>query len=250
MKTLILFCSLAIAVHAGERVIIGSPVRTVTSADDDIFPESWRKAPILASGGELPESQHERVKKILLPALKKYPEAVLKKYLHGIYVLSELKYSGVTTSGTNSRTGVYLKIGEPKQGFTDAWIEGVFHAEFSSILWRERNRKFPTAAWQKLNPPGFEYLGNGVDAVKQNKAGTNRSAELNERGFQTEYAQSTLENDFNGFAELIFSGNTALWKHGDRYPKLVAKRKLAIEFYGTLDETFTEDYFRSLQTSK
>ncbi|MCB1276309.1 hypothetical protein [Prosthecobacter sp.] len=230
---------------ADERVIMEAPVRVVASASPDVFPESWCKSPVLASGEELPEEEFERVRKILGRALAKYPPQILQADLKAVYVLAELRYSGVITSGTNSRTCVYLKIGDEKKGFTDTHIESVFHAEFSSILLRNHARHFDKEAWQAVNPPGFRYLGNGVDAVKQKKAGLKLSDALHEIGFLKEYSQSTLENDFNALANLLFSGDANLWEISARFPKIRRKVDLALAFYQKLDPAFTELYFRS-----
>lgn len=236
---------------SGERVILESPVRVVTSADATIFPASWRKAPVLASGEALSEDQIERARPLLERALKKYPPQVLKADLKAVYVLAELRYSGVvTTSGTNSQTDVYLKIGEVKKGFTDRHVEGVFHAEFSSILWRNHQKQFNAEAWQAVNPSGFKYLGDGVEAVKQKKASTTLREELHEQGFLVEYAQSTMENDLNGFAKMLFNGDATLWQIAEKFPKIRRKLDLTLAFYQQIDPAFNEVFFRSLVVAK
>lgn len=235
-----------VSAMADERVILETPVRVVTSSDPAIFPDSWRRAPVLASGEVLPEDQIKRVRTMLERALKKYPSQVLQADLKAVYVLAELRYSGVITSGTNSRTSVYLKIGEVKQGFTDLHNEGVFHAEFSSILLRNHARFFDKEAWQAVNPPGFKYLGNGVDAVKQKKAGLALRDELHEAGFLVEYAQSTMENDLNGMAKMLFNGEAALWQIADKHLRIQRKLKLTLAFYQKIDPAFSEAFFRSL----
>lgn len=235
-----------VAATAEERVILEAPVRVATSTSPAIFPESWQKAPLLASGEALPEEQFDRVRRILGRALAKYPPQVLQEDLKTVFVLAELRYSGVITSGTNSRTSLYLKIGDEKKGFTDAHIEGVFHAEFSSILLRKHARHFDPAAWQAVNPPGFAYLGNGVDAVKQKKAGLTLREEMHQAGFLVEYAQSTLENDLNGIAKMLFNGESALWEIAARFPKIRRKLDLTLAFYQKIDPAFTETFFRKL----
>lgn len=222
------------------------PVRVTTSAGAAMFPEAWRRPPILASGEVLPETEHARVRAILARALAKYPPAVLETHLKGIHVLAELRYSGVITSGTNSRTCVYLKIGDARRGYTEEHIEGVFHAEFSSILLRNCAGHLDKAAWEAVNPPGFRYLGHGVAAVKQNKAGLVLLEALHERGFLVEYAQSTLENDFNGFAKMLFNGEAALWEVAARHPPVRRKLDRVLAFYQALDADFTEAGFRKL----
>lgn len=238
-----------VSVAAEEYVILKTPVRVFTSTSPTIFPESWRKAPVLASGEALAEEQFDRVRRILGRALAKYPPHVLQEDLKAVYVLAELRYSGVITSGTNSRTSVYLKIGDVKKGFTEEHIEGVFHAEFSSVLLRKHARHFDEAAWQAVNPPGFAYLGNGVDAVKLKKAGLTLRDEMHRAGFLVEYAQSTMENDLNGIAKMLFNGEAALWEIAARFPKIRRKLDLALAFYQKIDPAFTEAFFRKLVRS-
>lgn len=231
---------------AAERVIAETPVRIVTSPDAAIFPESWRGTPVAASGEALPEAEFERVRAILDRALKKYPPQILQTHLRAIYALAELRYSGVITAGTNSRSSVYLKFGDSGKGFTDTYVEGVFHAEFSSILLRNCADRFDRAAWQAANPPGFTYLGHGVEAVKQRKASLVRRDALHEQGFLVEYGQSTLENDLNGVAAALFNGDAALWEIAERFPRIKRKLELTLAFYQAIDPTFTDASFRSL----
>jgi hypothetical protein len=219
----------------------------LTSGDVEIFPESWRKSPISAQGAILADDQVDRARQIMERALKKYPPAVLEKNLKTIYVLSELKYSGITAGGTNSLNSVYLKMREPKQGYTDAKMEALFHAEFSSILYRNFAKDFDKEAWKKLNPADFKYLGSGVDAIRQNKASVALDEKLHEDGFLEQYGQSDMENDFNSYTAKIFSGDAKQWDLYDRYPKLKGKVKLVIDFYQKVDPTFTVESFKKLK---
>ncbi|GEP43981.1 hypothetical protein BGE01nite_32720 [Brevifollis gellanilyticus] len=166
--------------------------------------------------------------------------------MKSVFVLGELRYCGVVTSGTNSRTSVYLRIGDEKAGYTDAHIEGVFHAEFSSILLRNHPEFLDKQTWQSLNPPGFKYLGNGVDAVKQGKAGQKMSNTLHAEGFLIEYSRSTQENDFNGFSARLFRGDASVWAIAENHSKIRRKLKLTIGFYQKLDATMDEAFFKGL----
>ncbi|VTR96644.1 hypothetical protein [Tuwongella immobilis] len=217
---------------------------------DAIFPQSWQKPPISARGKPIADAEWPRVKAMLQRALAKYPPAVLKRHLEAVYLVEDLEYNDVRTGGTNSRTAVYLSVGSVKRGYTDAHLERVFHAEFSSILYRNARKSFDAAAWEAVNPARFSYQGNGVDAVKNRKAGTQVLAQYNAQGFLSQYSQSNRENDFNAFAGMLFLGDTAGWKACDEYPSLRIKRQLAIAFYQQIDPMFTESFFRNLQGKK
>lgn len=231
--------------HAQTPVQDQAPI--LTSSEPSIFPESWQRPPISASGAALDAGEFERARRVVRRALAKYPEAVQRAHLKHVYVLAELRYSGIVTSGTNSRTAVYLKVGEPRRGFTDAHIERTFHAEFSSILLRNRPADFDAEAWLAVNPPDFVYLGTGVDAVKQRKAGLTLSDTLHQEGFLREYSRSTMENDVNGFAAMMFTGDPALWDIASRFPRIRAKLDLMLRFFQKLDPVFDEAYFRALR---
>jgi hypothetical protein len=236
---------LGITAGAQEVVIQEKPVRIVTSSSPEIFPEAWRTPSVSPEGRALPEDQIERARSILSKGLAKYPPGVLEANLKTVYVLAELRYRDVITSGTNSRNCVYLKLGGEKAGFTATHVEGVFHAEFSSILLRNHPDFLDAKAWREANPAGFKYLGDGVEAVKQGKVGGRYREELLEKGFLSEYGCSTLENDFNGMAVRLFTGDASLWAVADQYPRIKRKLELALAFYGKLDPAFTEAFFRS-----
>lgn len=239
---------LATTLHAADAVIVlrDQPVRVATSSSAAIFPESWRGGNVAASGEALPAGRRGEALRVMDAALAKYPAEVLRRHLHALYLLGELRYNGVVTSGTNSRTAVYVKIGPLEKGFTSRHNEGVFHAEFSSILIRNRPQFLDQDAWKAANPPAFTYLGNGVDAVKQGKARTNLNAILNARGFLSEYGQSTLENDFNGFASRLWTGDIPLWQLARQHPAIQRKLALVLRFYQQLDPRLDEAFFRNI----
>ncbi|MEQ1751626.1 MAG: hypothetical protein ABL974_19555 [Prosthecobacter sp.] len=237
------------ALHAAEPVLTlrEKPVRVATASSAEIFPESWRGGKVAAGAEALPEGRREEALRVIDVALAKYPTEVLKEHLHTLYLLGELRYRGVVTSGTNSRTGVYVKIGPVEKGFTARHNEGVFHAEFSSILIRNRSQFMDHEAWKAANPTGFSYLGDGVDAVKQGKARTKADSTLNAQGFLSQYSQSTLENDFNGYAARLWTGDAALWQLAKEHPPIQRKLKLVLRFYQQLHAQMDETFFRGLQ---
>ncbi len=225
----------------------GLPPVIVDQAAPSIFPDSWLKAPIHAKAELLEENQRQRARKIVTRALAKYPAKVLQDHLRKVQVVGRLEYYGVATGGTNSRNAVYLAV---KNSYSDDAIERVFHAEFSSILLRNRANDFDEAAWHRINPADFRYRGNGVQTIKKGEASQKLEASLNEQGFLIEYSTSSLENDFNSIADRLFNGGASFWQIVDQHPKIRAKTELAIAFYARLDGSFTEAWFQSLAGEK
>ena len=215
----------------------------VDQAGPEIFPESWRTARINASAEPLAAEARGRSIELVQHALAKYPAAVLTAHLKAVYVLGGLKYSGVSAGGTNSRSAVYL-VNNAKSSPEN--FERIFHAEFSSILLRNFPGHLDRAAWQKINPPGFVYRGSGVQSIRSKQAGLQLSDALHAEGFLNEYGQSSVEEDFNGYASRLLLSDADLWAAIRRFPGVKAKADLVIAFYGKLDAVFTPEWFRAL----
>lgn len=213
-------------------------------ASAEIFPEAWHGGKVSARAEPLLPAQAERFQKIADLALAKYPRALLKDTLANVYGLGHLEYSGVATGGTRSASSIYVAC---KPHYTDTAVERIIHAEYSSILFRKFSNQFDAEAWQRLNPPGFKYLGSGVAAVRAGKASGTMSASLNEQGFVSEYAQASLEEDFNSHAASLLMGDESYWQAVEKFPRLKAKTTLLIHFYAGLNPGFSEASFQEIR---
>ncbi|WP_395742476.1 hypothetical protein [Prosthecobacter sp.] len=232
----------ALPIHAGPVKPVRLPEVILDAAGPEIFPPSWRSAPVSAEATVLDEALRARSQKLLAAALARYPYAVLQKHLHHVYVVGRLAYSGVPTGGTNSRTAVYLANSGKA---SDAVLEGIFHAEFSSILLRNLPQNLDTNRWLQINPPGFRYLGSGVQAIKQQRASRQLDAELHKAGFLHAYAQASQEEDFNSLASRLLMGDPGLWSAMAQFPKIQEKAALVMDFYGRLHPQFTPAWFKA-----
>jgi hypothetical protein len=227
-------------------VILEKPVLVTTTSDATMFPEQWRKEPIAATGREIAASQMLQAREVMGRALNKYPAKVIEEHLKAVYVLSELRYSGIAAGGTNSRVAVYVQMGNRERRYTDGQIERIFHAEFSSILLRNFAKQFDEAAWRACHPEGFTYLGSGVEAIKQKKARVWTGEELLAEGFLSEYGKSTMENDFNGYTAALWCGDGKLWKAAEQHGRVKRKLELTIRLYEKIDAGMSEGFFRGL----
>ncbi len=220
------------------------PVVSLDAAGSEIFPQSWLSAKVNAQATILETAQRERSQKLVARALAKYPAVLLRRHLQRVYVVGSLAYSGVPTGGTNSRSAVYLANSGKA---SDAVLEGIFHAEFSSILLRNLPQNLDMKRWQEINPPDFRYLGSGVQAIKLQKASRRLDATLHEAGFLHAYAQASLEEDFNSVSARLLMGDEALWRAVAQFPKVNQKAMLVMAFYGRLDPQFTQAWFEALR---
>jgi len=222
----------------------------IFTADGNIFPSSWYSPGIDAKAQSLSAGEVERSKRIIITALDKYPAQLLEDNLKNVYVLRSMNFFGVDYGGTNLPPDiVYVTNDGVSMGYTDIAIEKAFHHEFSSVLYNNYRYLFSENGWRQINPPGFVYLDEatgGSGAIKAGKASQTFDSEEHEMGFLYEYAESTLENDLNSFAENIFMGDESFFNTVESYEKLDMKLDLIVQFYNSLDPIFTIEYFKGL----
>jgi len=214
--------------------------------ESDMFPKSWKGGKINGTSEDLNKDEIERSIKILNKTFAKYPTQVLKNNLEKVYVLGSLSFYGVGYGGTNSSTRVYLTNKGAAYGYTNNYVEKLFHAEFSSILMRNYPQFLDEKTWININTKGFVYGGSGVEAIREGKSSESFAEELHKEGFLNQYAQSTLENDFNSFAKNIFRGGKKFWELANKHDKLWGKLQLILYFYQALDPAFDEAFFQKV----
>lgn len=234
---------LALADHRDPRT--GIEIRT-----DAVFPASWVGGEVNAGMVPLDPAEHMRSVSLAQSAMALYPVELLRKNLKSVQFAKELRFYGLAYGGTNSGDAVYIANRGAAEGYTDAFLTSAFHHELSSILLRNYAAKFDAHQWASNNRPGVDYGAGGIEALKGGRAETAYKPKYNVDGFLNEYGKSSLEEDFNTFAEGLFGGDRAFWVIVDRYPRLEAKAKLAIAFYASLDPQFSEEFFRGLANKR
>ncbi|CCK82191.1 uncharacterized protein TOL2_C40360 [Desulfobacula toluolica Tol2] len=211
-----------------------------------MFPKNWRSKKINAKAMKISEDEIVRSLEIIKLAIQKYPAYLVRENLTKVYIVHKLSYFGVSTSGTNSHNRIYIANSGLSKGYTNDFVEKLFHAEFSSILLRNHKSFFTDSSWKRINPVNFRYGKSGVDFVKKGKASERFKNEFLNAGFLNQYATSTLENDFNSVVKRLFMNEKKLWEIA-RYNKAIGQKiLLTLEFYHKLNPIFTRKYFQLL----
>ena len=178
---------------------------------------------------------------ILLPIIfSKYPEIIIKKDIKNIKLAHSLTLFGVSYGGTSIGNTLYLTSLGYSNGYTDSYIEELFHHEFSSVLMRKY--KFNAQKFSSYNPHGFKYAQNVDDilrAITQDTSTTGNDT-LYKNGFLTRYSMSTLENDVNVYAEAIFTKPKYLRNLINNYPVINKKYLVMKQFYLGINSDFSK----------
>jgi hypothetical protein len=246
---LCLLLSRASAADVGHYIDPYTGVRIAWLPETDMFPPGWLTPEINAKGEPLPDGEIVRSLRIVRRGMSKYPVKCLMNNLERVYVVGKLSYSGIEAGGTNGIKRVYLSNAGLEAGYTDRFIEESFHHEFSSVFLENHHDLFPETEWLRVNPPGFKYGGDPVQAVKDNKSSLELDPAYLAKGFMCQYGTSDLEDDFNTLVEKMFLGGPEFWDLVGKYPGIRKKTLLTIRFYHSMNPVFTEKYFRGLPDS-
>lgn len=216
------------------------------TVQEEMFPRHWYSAKINAEVEPMAHSERQRFITIMNRTFAKYPDKVIRENLDRLYGLRSMKFYGVAFGGTNLRNTVFICDDETNPSFTDEYIEGVFHHEFSSVLKRTYPKFLDTEAWETANSPAFIYSNGGVYAIMNGEASMALDPEYYDKGLLTKYSQASLEEDINVFAQNLFTGSQEFWEIVDNNVRIRRKAQMLIHFYQKIDSKFSESYFRKL----
>lgn len=158
----------------------------------------------------------------------RYPKKVIKEYLHGIYLLSDLRCDKLNMGGTCSDKNIYVTV----YSYTSTqWLIQALHHEFSSVLWRHNKHVMSAteigciSGYAGYEPDSLlKCLSHGLDCRKESDA-------LLKEGFLNVYGKTNIENDFNIYSEYLFTNHSHLMELAERYPLVQKKVKLFKAFY-------------------
>lgn len=206
---------------------------------DIAIPELWRKPPAGGTAKAITLANLCRYLPILSRELKKYPVDIIRLNLSNIFLLSHLSFYGVPYGGTSLGRDLFLTGGDRNKGYDDIYLASLFHHEISSIFFRAYH--FPENAWSAINPPGTFYAKSDQQLLKtianDNYLAVNEK--LYQQGFLAQYGHSTLENDFNLYAEMAFTQPEKLSDLAEKYPRVRQKADLMKNFYLGISKSFS-----------
>lgn len=229
----------SLATHVSAQEIKLQDKILIYDGVSPLFPKAWIKGKIkaMADSPDLFKITTDTTEIKL--AVSKYPQNLIQKEIRNIYLVGNLRFSGVYFTGTISNNVLYIanKANED--------IQRTFHHEFSSILLRNYAPFSFETKWKKISP---ELLNcKSTTAIKVGYFSLEQNAHLLIKGYLSAYSLSNWENDFNMYAENIFAGDPQFWKLVDDYPLIKVKTRLVIDFYQQVHPVFTENYFRLLE---
>jgi hypothetical protein len=171
-------------------------------------------------------------------ALAVYPPDFVSTRCKAVFICGSLS-DGAQAGGTYGPAWIIL-VATERFGwdiFETARL-GIHH-ELSSLVWMVRLDL--QSRWRTLLPQGYTEAKDNAEALK---ASPSEEGDV-ERGFLTPYGATGVENDFNTYAEIVFTDAARVAVLADKHPLIAQKLGLVMDAYISLDGRF-EDLFKKL----
>lgn len=119
---------------------------------------------------------------------------------------------------------------------SDSDVRHTFHHEFSSILMRKY--RFDMIGFMAYNGTDSEYWFDQAKIMNSTHVGYYADSKLLEQGLLTYYSQTSPENDYNTYAEIIFSEPKIMSDYCSTYKRIEHKYEHMKAFYLKISADF------------
>ena len=178
-----------------------------------------------------------RFRDMIASCLDDYPSYLYTSVLDNIYLVRKLQFPTGAAAGTYTQRSILIAMDDT----TTVGARSVFHHELSSLLLLRFGNKFSAEQFRAQNPKGFEYGHFTNDGLRWNPS---LREEYAMEGFVGGYGQNDMENDFNLFAEELFTPSPGFWNYIQKYPAFRKKAECVAAFYAALDPQYSWAFFK------
>lgn len=221
--------------------LLGVSVRRLTSMDD-VPVDSYIAGKTVRFGTNsvdgilkgLSDARYLNTLQVIYSSMGLYPEGILQSDLDAVNVGGQIQTEREQfTSGffqPNSQD-IYLfpLVADALNIDRDSDVRHTFHHEFSSILMRKY--QFDMIGFMAHNGTDFEYWFDQAKILYSSHDGYYADSELLKQGLLTYYSQTSPENDFNTYAEIVFSEPKMMSSFCSAYKRIEHKYEHVKAFY-------------------
>ncbi|WP_152248706.1 hypothetical protein [Xanthomonas maliensis] len=224
----------AIARRHGVAVLTGAPATLTVSPHGVPIARQLPQVSLLPLDGAVPQATLQG----LDAALAVYPQGAFGRLCRAIVLVRQLRFAGAEGGGTAGGDFIVL-ASDPNRSAQSNRVTarlGVHH-EFSSLIWQRQPAM--TIRWRLLMPAGWQPAPTAAEALSRNEEAAPPLAS----GVLSAYGATSLENDFNTYAEIAFD-DPARMRNLARMPIVAAKLAVLREAYVATDPAFAELFAR------
>lgn len=213
-------------------------------------PETFFVAPYQAKDAAIPQATMAEVGNDELDealggisdALGSYPAGFVNQLIDAVFVCGELKFDGIPAAATYGPRWLIVSATPDRylsEGNYRSALLGVHH-ELSSLVY-QRSPGY-ALQWSRLMPDGWQAAASYQQALARTPENSNDLA----NGFLRSYGKTSMENDFNTYAEMLFSDPQQLREFALQYPRVGEKLGVVISAYLALSPAIAR-YFDEQQ---
>lgn len=206
------------------------------------LPRVWQLPPVAGQATPANAACVADFMPVIQAELQKYRPATLQSHFQNLYLYKALELFDVSYGATVQGSDIYLTL-DCQAGYSETDVAKALHHELSSLLLGTAS--FPAEDWSAANEGSFRYLDNDEQVLaavstEQSLMGT---AEVHRQGFLADYGKTTLENDFNLYAEVAMVEPERLADLASKYPRVAVKARLLRDFYRSfVNDDFLETF--------
>lgn len=173
-------------------------------------------------------------------ALKMYPTGFVDKLIDAVFICGKLRMDGVLAGGSAGPAWVILSAPDDlERDHIRILAEFSFHHELSSHVLRREPTTF--ARWGAFAPPDAVFVKSVHEAIARGE----RADPDPQTGFLTAYGATNPENDFNTYAEKLFTDVETLKLMAPKHPLIRRKLRFVLDAYEHLDRRLREYFVES-----
>jgi hypothetical protein len=207
---------------------------TVVGTD---IPSSWKLEPV--AGEDVVPGL-----KAIESALQAYPESYVRsasRQAPVFFLVRSIKIGDLGFGGMFSASAMYIPVADMGDRYDVTFAQDTVHHEFA--LTGLYGGTSPQDSWRAANEPGYVYPAEGgnkpvIDAAEHAPDADAATDQVHAAGFVVKYAESSLVEDWQTYAEQVFGHPADLVELVKRFPRIKAKARIFIDHYETLDPAF------------
>lgn len=190
---------------------------------------------------DLPDADIAAATRSLRLALNVYPASFLHTMLHRVVMAGNITVFGIRAGGLYHDDMVAIAYVDVRHGEGSRFAVDTLHHELSSIV--RQHVTFNDTEWEAANPQNFSYMDEaGYRRVLADPGSVDGDSALHQAGFVSLYGKTSLDNDWNTYAEKVFGHGAAFAREIAPYPRMRQKTRQLLDIYQGLDPTFA-NYF-------
>jgi hypothetical protein len=221
-----------------QRIEQAHGIKIGYGAPADFWTPPFKPQDATAPGVEMKRAELRNVAialKGIDAALEKYPPGFVARLIHAVFICGNLRMGGAEAGGTAGPAWIILAapsdIGE--EGIRVGSLLGVHHELSSFVL---RVNPATQAQWSEFAPAGWSFVEDAGGALGRAHAPTPSP----ETGFLSAYGATNPENDFNVYAEKMFTEPDGLEQLARQHSLIRRKLDFVRAAYAAIDPRFAD----------